>query len=92
MCQGFSFAGIASGLKKNGLKDLGLIACERPATVAGVFTRNQVKAAPVLLDMKRITSADGSGVARANRQTLFANRESKHWLSRERPRLNQWHQ
>ena len=56
MCQGFTFAGIASGLKKNGQKDLGLIVCERPATVAGVFTRNQVKAAPVLLDIDRITS------------------------------------
>ncbi len=56
MCQGFKFAGIASGLKKDGRKDLGLIVSERPATVAGVFTRNQVKAAPVLLDMERITS------------------------------------
>ena len=56
MCQGFKFAGVASGLKKRGQKDLGLIVCQRPAAVAGVFTRNQVKAAPVLLDMKRITS------------------------------------
>lgn len=56
MCQGFKFAGVASGLKKNGQKDLGLIYCERPAHVAGVFTRNQVKAAPVILDMQRITS------------------------------------
>ncbi len=61
MCQGFKFAGVASGLKKNGQKDLGLIYCARPANVAGVFTRNQVKAAPVLLDMQRITS----GVCRA---------------------------
>jgi glutamate N-acetyltransferase/amino-acid N-acetyltransferase len=43
-------------LKKNGQKDLGLIYSETPAKVAGVFTRNQIKAAPVLLDMQRITS------------------------------------
>jgi len=53
MCQGFKFAGVASGLKKNGKKDLGIIYSENPASVAGVFTRNQVKAAPVMLDMER---------------------------------------
>jgi glutamate N-acetyltransferase/amino-acid N-acetyltransferase len=56
MSQGFKFSGVASGLKKNGQKDLGLIYSETPATVAGLFTRNQIKAAPVLLDMQRITS------------------------------------
>ena len=56
MCQGFKFAGVASGLKRNGQKDLGLIYPESPAQVAGVFTRNQVKAAPVILDMQRIVS------------------------------------
>ena len=53
MCQGFKFAGVASGLKKNGKKDLGIIYSENPASVAGVYTRNQVKAAPVILDMER---------------------------------------
>jgi glutamate N-acetyltransferase/amino-acid N-acetyltransferase len=61
MCQGFKFSGVCSGLKKNGQKDLGLIFCETPANVAGVFTRNQIKAAPVLLDIQRITS----GICRA---------------------------
>ncbi len=56
MCQGFKFAGVASGLKKNGQKDLGLIYSETPANIAGVFTRNEVKAAPVILDMQRIAS------------------------------------
>jgi glutamate N-acetyltransferase/amino-acid N-acetyltransferase len=56
MCQGYQFAGVASGLKKKGLKDLGLIFCERPAHVAGVFTRNRLKAAPVMLDMQRIAA------------------------------------
>lgn len=56
MCEGFKYAGVASGLKKTGQKDLGLIYSETPAEVAGVFTRNEVKAAPVLLDMQRIAS------------------------------------
>jgi len=56
MPAGFDVAGIASGLKKNGEKDLGLIFSEGPANVAGLFTRNRVLAAPVLLDKERIRS------------------------------------
>ncbi|MEJ2100996.1 MAG: bifunctional glutamate N-acetyltransferase/amino-acid acetyltransferase ArgJ [Desulfobacterales bacterium] len=56
MCPGFKFAGVVSGLKKNGRKDLALIYSETIANVAGVFTRNQVKAAPVIVDMQRIVS------------------------------------
>jgi len=56
MSQGFKYAGVVSGLKKKEQRDLGLIYSEKPAAVAGVFTRNQVKAAPVLLDMQRITA------------------------------------
>jgi glutamate N-acetyltransferase/amino-acid N-acetyltransferase len=48
-CPGFEAAGIAAGVKKNGALDLGLIYSTVPATAAGVFTRNQVQAAPVLL-------------------------------------------
>ncbi len=57
-CPGFQTAGVASGLKKNGKKDLGLIYSEFPATVAAMFTRNLVRAAPVLLDQQR--TANGS--------------------------------
>ncbi len=52
--QGFRASGISCGIKGKGLKDLALIYSERPATVAGLFTTNRVKAAPVLLDMERI--------------------------------------
>jgi len=62
MCQGFKAAGIAAGLKKNGLLDLGLILSETPATVAGVFTKNRVQAAPVLLCKKRIHSGTSRAV------------------------------
>ena len=60
-CPGFLTAGVACGLKKNNQKDLGLIYSEASANVAGVFTRNLVQAAPVLLDRQRITA----GVCRA---------------------------
>ncbi|RLC11069.1 MAG: ornithine acetyltransferase [Deltaproteobacteria bacterium] len=53
-CPGFKAAGIHAGLKKNNEKDLGLIYSDIPANVAAVFTTNQVKAAPVQLDMERI--------------------------------------
>jgi glutamate N-acetyltransferase / amino-acid N-acetyltransferase len=55
-CPGFKAAGTACGLKKNGRKDLGLIYSELPANVAGLFTRNRVQAAPVLLDRRRIST------------------------------------
>ena len=51
---GFKAAGIACGIKKNGSKDLALIYSETPAVTAGMFTKNKIKAAPVLLDMQRI--------------------------------------
>jgi len=54
MCPGFQAAGVAAGLKKNGSRDLGLMVCETAATVAGVFTRNLVCAAPVQLDRQRV--------------------------------------
>src|SRR5512139_676521 len=52
--KGFLFSGIATGIKKDGKRDLGLIYSEVPAEVAGLFTTNAVKAAPVQLDRDRI--------------------------------------
>lgn len=53
-CPGFKTAGVAAGIKKNGRSDLGLIVSDVPASVAGVFTRNQIQAAPVRLDRERV--------------------------------------
>jgi glutamate N-acetyltransferase/amino-acid N-acetyltransferase len=47
---------VAAGLKKNGARDLGLIYADRPATVAGVFTRNRIQAAPVQLTRQRVAA------------------------------------
>ena len=44
---GFRAAGIAAGIKKSGKLDLALVFNEGPDyAAAGVFTRNQVRAAP----------------------------------------------
>ena len=51
---GFLFSGISAGIKKDGKRDLGLIYSQVPAQVAGLFTTNAVKAAPVLLDRQRM--------------------------------------
>jgi len=51
---GFLFSGISAGIKKDGKRDLGLIYSDIPAQVAGLFTTNAVKAAPVQLGVKRI--------------------------------------
>ena len=49
--KGFRAAGVACGLKPDGAGDIALIASDRPCAAAGMFTTNQVKAAPVLYDM-----------------------------------------
>jgi glutamate N-acetyltransferase / amino-acid N-acetyltransferase len=46
---GFRAAGVAAGIKSSGAADLALVVNDGPAdTAAAVFTRNQVRAAPVL--------------------------------------------
>ncbi|MBZ0296534.1 MAG: bifunctional glutamate N-acetyltransferase/amino-acid acetyltransferase ArgJ [Anaerolineae bacterium] len=51
---GFQVAGVHAGLKKDGLLDFALIVSDRPCQAAGVFTKNEVKAACVLADMKKL--------------------------------------
>ncbi len=50
---GFRTAGIAGGIKKD-KKDLAVIYSLKEAVAAGVFTKNQVQAAPVLLCKERL--------------------------------------
>ncbi len=54
---GFRAAGIAAGIKASGALDLALVLNEGPDhTAAGVFTRNQVQAAPVLWSRQVLTT------------------------------------
>jgi glutamate N-acetyltransferase/amino-acid N-acetyltransferase len=59
--KGFLAQGVVAGIKKADRSDLAIIYSESPASVAGVFTQNQIKAAPVLVTSKRVAE----GKARA---------------------------
>ncbi len=50
--KGFLAAGVEAGIKYKNRMDMALVYSEVPAKVAGVFTTNVVKAAPVLWDKK----------------------------------------
>lgn len=54
--KGFSFAAIESGVRYANRLDLGLIYSDIPCVTAGMFTTNQVKAAPIVIDKERLKS------------------------------------
>ncbi len=54
--RGFTVAGVPAGIRKSGRRDMALIASAVPCAAAGVFTTNQVKAAPVLLDQTHLAA------------------------------------
>ena len=55
--QGFRAAGATAGLKTSGASDVALVVNDGPAhAAAGVFTRNKVKAAPVLWSQQVLTT------------------------------------
>lgn len=60
---GFLAAAQSAGIKKGTKRlDIGLIFSETPAVTAGVFTRNLVKAAPIQIDLKRISGREGRAI------------------------------
>lgn len=70
--EGFMASGCAAGIKKDGRADMAMIFSKKPCVLAGTFTTNVVKAAPVIWD--RQLTKDGkkaqaiivnSGVANA---------------------------
>lgn len=70
--KGFVAAGVAAGVKYTGRKDMAMIYSKEPCVVAGTFTTNVVKAAPVLWDMDVVASGKSvnavvvnSGIANA---------------------------
>lgn len=52
--KGFMTSAVAAGIRYKDRLDLGLIYSTVPAVTAGVFTTNQVKAAPVIIDQDRL--------------------------------------
>lgn len=52
--RGFSADAVAAGIKYEGRLDLGVVLSEHKATVAGMFTRNAVRSAPVIVTSRRV--------------------------------------
>ncbi len=89
--KGFQAAGIAAGIKKHGGLDLALIVADGPAAAAGVFTRNRVKAAPVLLCQRRVRSGEARAIlvnsGNANACTGPEGKQATRVLTRKAARL-----
>ncbi|HBJ38191.1 MAG TPA: arginine biosynthesis protein ArgJ, partial [Planctomycetaceae bacterium] len=62
MPNGFRYAGITCGLKSSGKPDMTLIVGDGPLVAAGVYTTNQVVAAPVTLCRQRTPSSSTRAV------------------------------
>jgi len=59
---GFRAGAVKGGIRGKDRLDIGLIVCDTPASAAGVFTTNIVKAAPVLLDMERLQNGKAQAI------------------------------
>jgi glutamate N-acetyltransferase/amino-acid N-acetyltransferase len=57
--RGYLFSVASAGIRYTDRPDMALIHSETDATVAGVFTRNRVKAAPVIMDIRKVRSGSG---------------------------------
>jgi glutamate N-acetyltransferase/amino-acid N-acetyltransferase len=60
--KGFLFATAEASVKKPGRKDMALICSDTEAVMAGAFTTNRVKAAPVQICMRKIRSGIGRAI------------------------------
>lgn len=58
---GYRAAGIQTGVKESGAKDLALVYSTRPANAAAVYTTNKVQGAPIAIDREHL--ADGKARA-----------------------------
>ena len=59
---GFLFATAEAAIKKPGRKDIALIVSENAANIAGTFTTNSVKAAPVKICMQKVRAGTGQAI------------------------------
>ncbi len=55
---GFEAAGVEAGVKYANRKDMAIVYSQKPCVVAGTFTSNVVKAAPVKWDMKVVEESE----------------------------------
>ncbi len=60
--RGYQAAGVACGIKKNGRRDLAIVASEHPCSAAALLTTNQFLAAPLLLTRERLKRLQAQAV------------------------------
>lgn len=60
--RGFQAAGVMAPVRKKGRRDLAVIYSQAPAAAAALFTRNQVKAAPVLVSQAHIKGGGAQAI------------------------------
>ncbi len=60
--QGFLAGATVCGIKASGGVDLAILHSEKPCTVAGVFTTNAIKAAPVVVSQRRVRSGRAQSI------------------------------
>ncbi len=60
--QGYKAGGTSCGIKKSQLPDLAIIYSEVPAAAAGIFTTNQVQAAPVILSREYLKKGKAQAI------------------------------
>ncbi len=85
--KGYQFSAIEAAIKKPGRKDLALIFSEVPATASAVFTRNAVKAAPVLLSMEHIKGGKAQALVVNSGNANACTGEAGMAVARETSRL-----
>jgi len=60
--QGFKANGISCGIKRSGKRDLALIHSEVPAVCSGVFTKNSIVAAPLVVTKEKLRNNQAQAI------------------------------
>ena len=79
--KGFKAAGVEAGIKYENRKDMAMIFSDKPCTVAGTFTSNVVKAAPVIWDMKVVRENKSAQAVVVIRVSQTPRPESRGWIT-----------
>jgi glutamate N-acetyltransferase / amino-acid N-acetyltransferase len=90
--QGFRAAGIHCGVKSDdSIRDLCLFVSDQPASLAGVFTQNQVVGAPVTVSRERCPNSNGRAVlinsGNANACTGARGIDDARWMTAQAAQL-----
>ncbi len=83
---GFRFAGIRCGIKASKKLDLALVVADRPGQAAGVYTQNQIVAAPVLLCRQRTPGAIRAVVVNSGNANACTGRQGE----RDAAEMSEW--